>query len=249
MAKQLYDYWFVQFDFPNQEGKPYKSNGGVMIFDSIANRHVPLDWDVVRMKDRCETYLGGTPSTENQDYWGGPYPWLNSGEVAEFPIVTSEKTITQKGLDNSATSFLKAGSVTLSITRHLRPSIMAIDACINQSVVGIAENETFKHSYLYPLIAWDIPRLMKLRTGAQQPHISKEVVDNIPLVVPPTVILQKYYENVEPIYSSIFNNAKQILELQKQRDELLPLLMNGQVSVTQLNSDLALTYKTFFLFS
>ena len=189
MAKQLYDYWFVQFDFPNEEGKPYKSSGGAMVWNENLKREIPQGWVVEKMGKCTNVLLGGTPDTNDNSLWGNGYNWLNSGEVAEFPILKSEKNITPKGLEKSATVLAPKGSVTLSITRHLRPSILCIDACINQSVVAILENDKISKEYIYPLLNRDIPRLMSLRTGAQQPHINKETVEAINVVLPPANIM------------------------------------------------------------
>ena len=236
LTKQLYDYWFVQFDFPDENGRPYKSSGGAMVWNEKLKRNIPTNWETVELGNTCEILLGGTPDTGNETYWGGSYSWLNSGEVAEFPILKSEKTITEKGLNSSATAYAPKGSVTLSITRHLRPNILAIDACINQSVVAIKETDEIRKEYLYPLMNREVPRLMTLRTGAQQPHINKETVESIWMTIPTSGILDKYYTIVSPIYWNIVENAIEIEYLIMQRDELLPLLMIGQVSV---NSDLA----------
>ena len=236
MAKQLYDYWFVQFDFPDEKGKPYKASGGKMVWNEKLKREIPQGWDVKTMGNCTTILLGGTPDTNDSSLWGDGYNWLNSGEVAEFPILSSEKYITQKGLEKSSTVLVPKGSVTLSITRHLRPSILCIDACINQSVVAILENEILTNEYIYPLVNREIPHLMSLRTGAQQPHINKEIVESINIVIPPQEILYAYIKKSKSLYKSIFINAQEIADLAKQRDELLPFLMNGQVSV---NSDLA----------
>ena len=185
MAKQLYDYWFVQFDFPNEEGKPYKSSGGAMVWNENLKREIPQGWVVEKMGKCTNVLLGGTPDTNDNSLWGNGYNWLNSGEVAEFPILKSEKNITPKGLEKSATVLAPKGSVTLSITRHLRPSILCIDACINQSVVAILENDKISKEYIYPLLNRDIPRLMSLRTGAQQPHINKGTVEAINVTLIP----------------------------------------------------------------
>ena len=236
MAKQLYDYWFVQFDFPDENGRPYKSSGGKMVWNDKLKREIPEGWDVKAIGNCTTILLGGTPDTNDSSLWGNGYNWLNSGEVAEFPILTSEKCITQKGLEKSSTVLAPKGSVTLSITRHLRPSILCIDACINQSVVAILENDILTNEYIYPLVNREIPHLMNLRTGAQQPHINKEIVESINVVLPPQGILYAYINKSKNLYKSIFINAQEIADLTKQRDELLPLLMNGQVSV---NSDLS----------
>ena len=231
LAKQIYDYWFVQFDFPDENGRPYKSSGGKMVWNKDLNREIPSQFRLEQIGQHTQVLLGGTPDTQNANYWDGTYPWLNSGEVAEFPIISSEKNITEEGLNSSATVYAPKGSVTLSITRHLRPSILAIDACINQSVVAIKETEEIRKEYLYPFIKRDIPRLMTLRTGAQQPHINKETVDKTWLVIPDKKSLSIYYDITKPIYDNIINNAFEMASLTKQRDELLPLLMNGQVTI------------------
>jgi type I restriction enzyme S subunit len=233
MTKAIYDYWFLQFDFPNTNGKPYKSSGGKMVYNDALKREIPKEWKVHKLGDLLRTVLGGTPSTKVKEYWSGDINWLNSGEVANFPIVSSELKITKAAIKNSATELLPLGSVLLSITRHLRPTILAIDACANQSVVGIKENGEIKFYFLYPYLKNEIPRLMTLRTGAQQPHINKEIVDDSLIVIPNDVsgILQAYNRIVESSYRSIINNSLQAQRLIELRDWLLPMLMNGQVTV------------------
>ena len=237
MSKLIYDYWFVQFDFPDpstssgQAGKPYKSSGGKMVYNEELKREIPEGWEVNKIKKSLKTDLGGTPSTEVEHYWNGSIPWLNSGEIANFPIINSELRVTQDGINNSATSLMPAGSCVLSITRHLRPSILAVDSCMNQSVVGFFESEKLKSSYIYPYLVNEIPRLMSLRTGAQQPHINKGIVDTSFIITPPDQILEKYYKLVDSSYNKIINNAFQNQKLAELRDWLLPMLMNGQVKV------------------
>ena len=231
MAKLIYDYWFVQFDFPDANGKPYKSSGGKMIYSPELNREIPDGWIGTRIGHILNTELGGTPSTKIKEYWIGDIPWLNSGEIANFPIIESEEQITGSAINNSAASLMPKGTCVLSITRHLRPSILAVDACANQSVVGIFENKKLKSSFLYPYLKSQIKRLMSLRTGAQQPHINKGIVDDSPIILPPEDVLNSYYEKVDDIYEKINNTAFQNKELTQLRDWLLPMLMNGQVTV------------------
>lgn len=232
LAKTLYRYWFVQFDFPDEKGKPYKTSGGEMVHNSDVKRNIPFGWEAKTLATVLETSLGGTPSTRNKEFWdNGTFHWLNSGEVADFPVVTSELKITNTAIKSSNTELLPKRTVLLSITRHLRPTILAIDACVNQSVVGIKESGLIKCSYIYPYLQCEIPRYLVIRTGNQQPHINKETIDNSMLVIPPDNILKKYNQITEPLYTAILSNALQSLELTKLRDWLLPLLMNGQVTV------------------
>lgn len=233
MAKTIYDYWFTQFDFPDKNGHPYKTSGGQMVYNETLKREIPAGWEVKRLGDVCEIVLGGTPSTDKDEYWNGNIPWLNSGEVAEFPIINAEKTVTELGIKDSATELVPAGTVTLSITRHLRPSILTMDACINQSVVGIKENEIFSKNFLYPFIASKINHYMMLRTGAQQPHINKETVDDTLVCIPSAEVLENYNKEVESIYERIILNSKETKQLTMLREYLLPLLMNGQITIKE----------------
>ena len=231
LAKTIYDYWFVQFDFPNESKEPYKSSGGKMIWDDSLIRAIPENWAVSKLGIECETLLGGTPDTNVAEYWNGELPWLNSGEVANSPVVTSNKSITQLGLDNSASSFAKAGAVVMSITRYIRPSVLAIDACFNQSVVAVIPNNVYHTAFIYPLMQSNIARYLQLRTGAQQPHINKEIVDNTLVVQPPTAVLDAYYAKVEPLYEAQIDKAFENRELIALRNFLLPMLMNGQIVI------------------
>ena len=244
MAKTLYDYWFVQFDFPDKNGKPYKTSDGKMVWNEELKREIPEGWEVKKIGKILKTSLGGTPSTKVKEYWeNGKISWLNSGEIANFPIIDSELKITEAAIKNSATNLLPKGSVMLSITRHLRPSILGIDACANQSVVGIFEKGDIKYYFLYPYLQNEIPRLMEMRSGAQQPHINKEIFDESFILLPndETDILKKYNTQVSHFYDSIINKAFQNQKLSELRDWLLPMLMNGQVKVMdELENELSM---------
>ena len=232
MAKTLYDYWFVQFDFPDANGKPYKTSGGKMVYNPTLKREIPEGWEATTVGVISKTELGGTPSTAVEEYWeNANIPWLSSAETASFPIISSEQKITQVGIDNSAAVLLPKGTVVISIVRYIRPSILGIDAATNQSVVGIRECKRLKSSFIYPYFCSEVPRLMSLRTGAQQPHINKGVIEDSPIVIPPEKVLTDYYKVAEPIFDEIMNLAFQNHELISIRDWLLPMLMNGQVTV------------------
>ncbi|EGQ8248341.1 restriction endonuclease subunit S [Vibrio parahaemolyticus] len=234
MAKTLYDYWFVQFDFPDANGKPYKASGGKMVYDPTLKRDVPDEWEVTTVGKIAKTELGGTPSTAVDEYWNdADIPWLSSAETASFPVTTSEQKITQAGIDNSAATLLPKGTVIISIVRYIRPSILGIDSATNQSVVGIRECKRLKSSFIYPYFCSEVPRLMGLRTGAQQPHINKGVIEKSPIVIPSDKALTDYYKVADPIFEKIMNLAFQNQELMQLRDWLLPMLMNGQVTVNQ----------------
>lgn len=245
VAKLLYDYWFVQFDFPisavqaadmgkpELKGKPYRASGGKMSFNEKLKREIPGGWEISTVGQTFKTYLGGTPSRDIKEYWNpGEVNWLSSGENPGTFVLAPDEKISKLGLQNSPAKLLPAGTVILSIVRHLRASILGIEAATNQSVVGIVESNTINHCFIYPYIIREIPRLMLLRTGAQQPHINKGVLDESLLVVPDEFTLAAYTRLTEPLFLEIRNHHQQNKELTKLRDWLLPMLMNGQVTVS-----------------
>lgn len=232
MAKMLYDYWFVQFEFPDANGKPYKASGGKMVYNATLKREIPEGWKHSTIGETFKTHLGGTPSRDIDAYWEpGEVSWLSSGENPSTFVVAPDENISMLGLRNSPAKLLPQGTVILSIVRHLRASILGIEAATNQSVVGIVEAEKLKHCFIYPYLVREIPRLMALRTGAQQPHINKGVLDESLLVIPDDATLNVYTSKASSLFSQIQNNLLQNQQLAQLRDWLLPLLMNGQVTV------------------
>jgi type I restriction enzyme S subunit len=232
MAKTIYDYWFVQFDFPDENGKPYKSSGGEMVWNEELKKEIPKDWSVDKVGNRLKSYLGGTPRRDKPEYWQNTsINWLSSGEVASFPITESYEKISIDGLNNSASKLLKSGTICISITGNIRVSITAIDTAINQSVVGIEEGEFLNNNYLYFYFKNYIPKFESLMTGAVQKHINKNVIECTPLIIPELETLKRYNELTSPIINMIINQAKENQKLAELRDFLLPLLMNGQTTI------------------
>ncbi len=123
-----------------------------MVCNPTLKREIPEGWEATAVGKIAITALGGTPSTEVDEYWGNAdIPWLSSAETASFPVVGSEQKITKKGIENSAAVLLQKGTVVISIVRYIRPSILGIDAATNQSVVGIKECSRLKCSFFVPL--------------------------------------------------------------------------------------------------
>lgn len=231
MAQTTYSRWFNQFEFPNNEGKPYKSDGGELVYNKELGKEIPVDWQVKQLKDITKCLLGGTPSRDNNNYWNGNIHWINSGEVASFPVLKTEETISQLGLDNSATKLLPIGSIVISITGNIRFSILGIESCANQSVVGVLENENIKKSFLY-FVLKDYENIYTSKmTGAVQKHINKEVVETSYILIPPEKILNSYYAVNEAIINRIIEISKTTEYLIILKERLLPLLINGQLNI------------------
>lgn len=119
----------------------------------------------------------------------------------------------------------------MSITRYIRPAILGIDACFNQSVVAVIPTEQIHTAFIYPLLKSNVNKYLVLRTGAQQPHINKDIVEQTLFVRPNDKVLKEYYQRVEPLYKQQLNTAKETQTLINLRDFLLPMLLNGQIKI------------------
>ena len=221
LALTIYSRWFIQFKHPNSTNK--------LIFNDELKKEIPENWNVKKLAEICNILLGGTPKTEMKEYWGGNIHWLNSGEIANFPVVTSGLNITELGLNNSSTKLMKAGTTLVSITGNIRASFLVIDSCANQSVIGIEENELFKVNFLYPFINNLVDYYEKSSTGNCQKHINKGAIENSYVLVPPFDILVKYNQYTENIYKQISNISLQNRKLINLKNKILPLLINQQL--------------------
>ena len=153
MAKQLYDYWFVQFDFPNEEGKPYKSSGGEMVWNKKLKRDIPALWKTKVIEDIADVYNGATPSTVNEQNYGGDIVWITPKDLSDQKqkfVYQGERNISQAGYNSCSTHLLPPNTILMSSRAPIGLlSIAKIELCTNQgfkSFVPKAENIS---TYLY----------------------------------------------------------------------------------------------------
>ena len=226
-AQALFKSWFVDFD-PFKDGKFVESELG----------RIPKGWRVERLGSVCKCLLGGTPSRNKEEYWNGKIAWINSGEINEFRITKPSEYITQEGLKKSATKLLPKKTTVLAITGATlgQVSLLEIDSCANQSVIGLLENEDIFHEYIYPLIKNRIDDLCSHMTGGAQQHINKNNVEQLEILVPPKKILVEYKQIATPIYSLISNICFESQKISKLRDSLLPRLMSGELKLDKINN-------------
>ena len=219
-AQALFKHWFVDFA-PFKDGKFVESELGL----------IPEGWRVCTLGEICKCELGGTPSRANKSYWGGNIAWINSGEVNKFRICEASEFITEDGLNHSATKLLPAKTTVLAITGATlgQVSLLEIDSCANQSVVGVKENETIPYTFIYPAIKCNIGKLVNMQTGGAQQHINKDNIQSLQFIEPPKNIMEEYKLTTLPIYEEIGKLCFENLRLATLRDTLLPKLMSGEI--------------------
>ena len=215
MAKQLYDYWFVQFDFPNEEGKPYKSNGGAMVWNEKLKRDIPQGWSDCILGDICDMYqpktLGLNDLSEDSEYkvYGA------NGIIGHYSSYNHE---------NSEIAMACRGNSCGTINRTSPKSWITGNAMVIKFRNKEIHNEYIKQALKYANVKGAI-------SGSGQPQLTRENLSLLKMTQPNYAILEAFSKKVAAIVAMELEIEEQNDNLTKQRNELLPLLMNGQASV------------------
>jgi len=236
LAKTIYDYWFVQFDFPNEEGKHYKSSGGAMVYSPELKREIPAGWEIISISNLIDVKDGTHDS---------PKP-----SSIGFYLITS-KHLLKTGIDfNSAylisendyinvnkRSQVESGDILISMIGTIGETYYVKESKINFAIKNIGLIKTSQNPkisdyiFLYINSFYGKQYFLSNTSGSIQSYLTLGILRNIPLLTPNDKVLELFTSAVMPIYNKIHSNNQQNQQLTELRDWLLPLLMNGQVRV------------------
>ena len=233
MAKQLYDYWFVQFDFPNEEGKPYKSSDGVMVWNEKLKRMIPQGWHCGTLLDIAE-YTNGLACQKYRPIDNKKLPVIKIKEMHDG--LSADTEWVKADIPNEVKVF--DGDVLFSWSASLEVMLWAYgNGGLNQHIFKVTSKNGYPRSfYFYQLIHYvGVFKQMAEARKTTMGHITQDHLRQSTIALPPNVdIANKLEKKLCPIFDAIVKNSQEIMALTKQRDELIPLLMNGQATV---NSD------------
>ncbi|NOZ45167.1 MAG: restriction endonuclease subunit S [Chlorobi bacterium] len=252
MAKTLYDYWFVQFDFPNKQGKPYKSTGGKMVYNEELKRDIPEGWEVKTIDEWINNDKSGD--------WGKETEQGNYTQKVSCVRGTDLNGLNGKGEINSPTRFIleknshkilenhdliieiSGGSPTQStgrlafITEETLERFENPLICSNFCKVVTLKKEKYLFNFVYQwnrlydngvLFGWEG------KTSGIKNLLFESFVTNQKEVYPKADIVKRYYDFAKPIHAKKQKNLLENQQLTELRDWLLPMLMNGQVTVNE----------------
>ena len=233
MAKQLYDYWFVQFDYPDENGKLYKSSGGKMVWNEKLKREIPADWEVLPLFDAVSVQYGFPFATEQF-----------TEEETNVPVVRIRDilagTTSAYSLEKADEKYhLNENDVLVGMDGNFHMNFWHDNiAYLNQRCVRLRahSDSTISSIQILHSIKPYIKAKEQNAKGSTVGHLSDKDLKGLYLIKPLKTRAFNPRKTLDGLLALVIENKKQILSLTKQRDELLPLLMNGQVSV---NSDLA----------
>ena len=231
LAKTIYRYHFIDF-------KPYLLGGYV---EESSLGLIPKDWTVQSIEEFVDDMKnGGTPKRGEADYWdNGTVPWLKTGEINNNIIIKSEEHITELGLKNSSAKLLPINSIIMALYGKgtaARIGLLKIEATTNQACCAMICNDFNKTLFLYLFLLFNQKEIENLASGSVQQNLSKDLIANLELVVPPIEIIENL--PFKEIYDKIANNYFEIEYLTNLRDTLLPKLMSGEIDVSKINCDL-----------
>ena len=225
MAKTLYDYWFVQFDFPDQNGKPYKSSGGKMVYHPELKREIPEGWGVENLFDVAEVQYGYPFSTDYFNSIGEGIPVIRIRDILGNDITNySTEEVEDKYKIN-------VGDVLIGMDGNFHMNYWIKEDCyLNQRVVKVNSDKLPNM-----VLKYQIEPFIKLREKSVSRttvgHLSDKDLKAINVILPKEKYLSSIFDKFESILENIIINQQQNQELTQLRDWLLPMLMNGQVKV------------------
>lgn len=241
MAKQLYDYWFVQFDFPNEEGKPYKSSGGAMVWNEKLKREIPVGWSVKNLGQIATSYQQGLIRSNNQLSTDSKYGYLKMGDLDGKGQYTLQG-LTRTNATNEEVDLYSLHKGDFLINVRNSKEIVG-KTCL----IGYVERNTLYNHMLVRLDFKDVSTfymnllfnsefMYKALDGLKQGTTTvialyQSDLYRLPILIPAPCVMERFLKITDSILDQKEIISHEIAELTKQRNELLPLLMNGQATV------------------
>ena len=237
MAKTLYDYWFVQFDFPDENGKPYRTSGGAMEKCKELGREVPKGWKAGTVVDLGEIVSGATPSTTEENYYTtNGIAWITPNDLSDNEhnmfVFHGERDITEAGLSSCSAILMPAGSVLMSSRAPIGYlAIAANPVCTNQGFKSIICTKDYGTLFVYYTLKRNVQGIARQGVGTTFKEVSRDTLARYTVLLPDTTIAKHFEQLIAPISQTRKNCEQENRELIALRDWLLPMLMNGQAQV------------------
>ena len=239
MAKQLYDYWFVQFDFPNEEGKPYKSSGGAMVWNEKLKREIPQGWSVLSVNDIAASVRGVSYAKEDMVDSNNGVLVLRGNNIQDNHLIYDSNVAYIPSSFVSEEQRIRPLDIIMTMSsgskEHIGKSAM-FQFASEDTFGAFLTKFTAKEHCAYLLFnlfnsQYFKAKIKSIACGTGINNLTNQTFDEIYIVMPEDKLLLEFDKRQSQIFAEIGLIEKSNVELTKQRDELLPLLMNGQATV------------------
>lgn len=240
-AKLLYDYWFVQFDFPNAEGKPYRASGGEMVYNEQLKRKIPKGWKSHKLSKTslCTIMSSGIEKFDGKKIYLSTSE-VDGSEIINHAVMTDyANRLSRANMQPRMNSvwFAKMKDTVKNILVNEGAEILVSDYIFSTGFAGLQCTQTSLY-YVWNYLRGDYFEKKKnlVATGATQQAINDDDLKGFDIIVPPDNLLSQFHNIVAPYYHLISKKKFENIELITLRDFLLPLLMNGQVTMVDINT-------------
>lgn len=237
MVKMLYDYWFTQFDFPDANGKPYKSSGGRMVYSSVLKRKVPAGWEDGTLDDLGRIVGGSTPSTENPKHFtDSGTPWITPNDLSvnqgcKF-ITRGAQDVSDEGIKDASLKKAPAGTVLLSSRAPIGyMAIARAELTTNQGFKSFVPTKGYSTEFIYCTVQGSLKAIIQYASGSTFKEVSASILRTVKIALPDLNVVDQFTVSIAPIFRKQDLLEQESQELGQLRDWLLPMLMNGQVTV------------------
>lgn len=238
IAKTLYDYWFVQFDFPDANGKPYKSSGGKMVYNATLKLEIPDGWRGGTLNDLGQIVGGSTPSTKNPvNFSANGTPWITPNDLSDNQgnkfITRGAQDVSNEGIKDASLKTYPAGTVLLSSRAPIGyMAIARFDLTTNQGFKSFIPSNAYSTAFIYYAVKNSLKAITQYSSGSTFKEVSAAVLKTVKITLPESEVVEKYTSAVDSIFKRQDLLEQENHQLSQLRDWLLPMLMNGQVTVT-----------------
>ena len=233
LAQTLFRRWFIDFNFPDKNGNPYKDSGGKMIVSELGE--IPEEWKADKLNDYISISGGGTPSTKEPSYWDGEIAWSSPKDLSARPdafLFQTNKTITTEGLGKISSGLNPVGSLLLSSRAPIGYIAFAdTPVAVNQGYIVFAPEQYLSNQFMFLWLKKYMSVVTNAANGSTFLEISKKAFKEIETIIPCEGVLQGFQSLMMPQFEKLRSNLIQIRTLTQLRNTLLPKLMKGEIRV------------------
>ncbi|APC65620.1 hypothetical protein AAV35_14255 (plasmid) [Salimicrobium jeotgali] len=235
LAQTLFKRWFIDFEFPNEDGKPYRSSGGKMVESELGL--IPEGWEVLILEDISESPIvcGKTPSTKIKENYGSEMPFITIPDMHNSTFIqTTEKYLSKKGAESQPKKTLPPLSICVScIATPGLVSITSEKSQTNQQINSLIPSKVdVFYTYLY--LSRKSQLIRELGSGGSTTlNLNKTQFSKVPILYPSQSIREEFHQQISPLFNEINNLQKQSFKLAQLRDNLLPKLLSGELELNE----------------
>lgn len=234
IGQALFKRWFIDFEFPDEKGRPYKSSGGKMVDSELGE--IPIGWRIGQVEEIANVIGGGTPSTKRTEYFTEKgIAWITPKDLSNYHwkyLSRGHIDITQEGLKNSGAKIMPRGTILFTSRAPIGYVAIAADSVsTNQGFKSLIPKEKYYSEYLYCLIKNSVPKLESMASGSTFKEVPGILLKKFNIVVPLESLVEHFSKVLFPISERMHTIQEETDRLIVVRDLLLPKLMSGKIRV------------------